>query len=69
MKNILKVFSFILLVSLFVGCDNEELNQNINKKHTILNIDSCQYIYYSRGYGSVLAHKGNCLNPIHCYND
>lgn len=38
----------------------------------ILAIDGCQYIVYKEadganlGYG-YMAHKGNCNNPIHCY--
>lgn len=40
----------------------------------ILSIDGCQYIVYKETIGAnhsfgYLAHKGNCNNPIHCYND
>lgn len=35
----------------------------------IYNIDSCEYIGKLLGLQSdVLCHKGNCKNPIHCYN-
>ncbi len=32
-------------------------------------IDSCEYLYGPWGNGTVLAHKGNCKNSIHVYND
>ena len=40
----------------------------------ILTIDGCQYIVYKETIGAnhsfgYMAHKGNCNNPIHCYND
>ena len=40
----------------------------------ILEIDNCEYIFYkkspstNKGFG-FMAHKGNCKNPIHCYNN
>ena len=40
----------------------------------ILVIDDCQYLVYKETIGSnhsygYMAHKGNCSNPIHCYNE
>ena len=40
----------------------------------VLVIDECQYLVYKETIGAnhsfgYLAHKGNCNNPIHCYND
>jgi hypothetical protein len=40
----------------------------------ILSIDGCQYIVYKETIGAnhsfgYLAHKGNCNNSIHCYNE
>ena len=39
----------------------------------ILEIDGCEYIIFKDARGSnhgfgYMAHKGNCKNPIHCYN-
>lgn len=40
----------------------------------IIEIDGCEYIFYkkspstNKGFG-FMAHKGNCKNAIHCYND
>lgn len=39
----------------------------------ILIIDNCEYIFYkkspetNKGFG-FMAHKGNCINPIHYYS-
>lgn len=39
----------------------------------IIEIDGCEYIAFkdargnNHGFG-YLAHKGNCINPIHCHN-
>ena len=40
----------------------------------ILTIDGCQYIVYKEAEGAnhaygYMAHKGNCNNPIHCYQN
>jgi hypothetical protein len=32
---------------------------------TVVLIDSCEYLYGPWGNGSVLTHKGNCVNPEH----
>ena len=41
----------------------------------IIVIDGCEYLLFednfnhaSQGFG-FMAHKGNCTNPIHCYNN
>ena len=50
----------------------ETIHAITNGDVEILEIDGCQYIVYkeldgpNRGYG-YMAHKGNCSNPIHCY--
>ena len=52
----------------------EELIHNIKDGDLeILEIEGCEYLVYkehiraNQGFG-YLAHKGNCKNPIHCYN-
>lgn len=40
----------------------------------ILEIENCEYIFYKKGLGTnkgfgFMAHKGNCKNPIHIYNN
>lgn len=39
----------------------------------ILLIDGCEYIVYKESDGAnkaygYMSHKGNCKNPVHCYN-
>ena len=52
----------------------EEIIHSILKGDVeVLVIDGCQYIVYKEVEGTNLAygfmaHKGNCNNPIHCYN-
>lgn len=80
MKKIL----ILLVIGLLFSCDNDgdgslwwESNQVdselLIKNHKVIVIDECQYILYdikfgASGYG-MLTHKGNCNNPIHCYNE
>lgn len=45
-------------------------NELIKKDIKIIVIDECQYILFKEQEGSLrgyMAHKGNCNNPIHCY--
>ena len=38
-------------------------------KARIYTLDGCEYIYYKASSDRAgLTHKGNCPNPIHCYN-
>lgn len=62
-----KKFIYILIsvLSCFIvtSC-NDSMEQDIVKEYTIVEIDSCEYIMYSKyigrtGYG-YMAHKGNC---------
>ncbi len=71
----------ILLMACFVcvGCnDGRETNngitiptENVNNSYSVVVIDSCQYVVFSRQEGvynahsSGITHKGNCNNPIH----
>ncbi|MFC0185945.1 hypothetical protein SAMN04515674_113105 [Pseudarcicella hirudinis] len=70
---------FLLFISSFIlSCDQLSHNNNeaIDKKrklppdYTIVQIEGCEYfrIENTHGYAN-LTHKGNCKNPIHCYND
>ncbi len=49
----------------------EELMENIKKgDFEIITIDKCEYLVYSRAKAfGFMAHKGNCKNPIHVYNE
>lgn len=69
----MKKLLFIISVILFIGCKSD-INPNLGSVTATYSrgtynlpihiIDGCQYI--SGNY--VLEHKGNCNNPIHCYN-
>ncbi len=40
----------------------------------IIVIDECEYLFYTETFGGgttgygFMAHKGNCMNPVHVYN-
>jgi len=67
----------LILTTLFIGMMSGCKESNIEKQKTFYNfgdgkppieivtIESCEYIYGSWGYATVLTHKGNCKNPIH----
>lgn len=69
----MKKLLFIILLFL-IGC-RETVNPNLGKATVTYSqgtyelpihiIDGCQYI----SAHSILEHKGNCNNPIHCYNE
>lgn len=50
-----------------------KLSELIDEDVEIIIIENCEYIVYKHhegrnlGFG-FMAHKGNCKNPIHCYN-
>lgn len=62
----------------FLGCSEvqERSVENVKKMretppdYNIVIIDGCEYLRleHTHGYAS-LTHKGNCKNPIHCYNE
>ena len=60
----------ILLLGLF-SCEGDygvhrvsSINNTVTH-FTIVTIDGCEYIQSHNGYGNILAHKGDCKNPIH----
>ena len=59
-------------VALCVGCQPRESDygSETNIGYSIVKIDGCEYILYSpMGNKAGLAHKGNCTNEIHIYNE
>lgn len=64
------LISMLLCVLLF-GCEDqnvtyeERLQANVEDKITEFTYQDCEYLLV---YGMGPAHKGNCSNPIHCYN-
>ena len=78
--KIRNIFLAILCLFFVSGCgyqgflsqDNTIDYSVLAHNHKVVNIDGCEYIVYSvtrasSGYG-FMAHKGNCKNPIHIYN-
>jgi hypothetical protein len=35
----------------------------------IVEFEGCEYMYYFIGDKTLMTHKGNCKNQIHCYNE
>lgn len=81
-KELLRLFSIITVIILLVSCDsnagflggtNTVTGENIKNGYRTVEIEGCEYIYYShtKGYSGFgfLAHKGDCKNPIHIYNN
>jgi len=73
MKNLTKKLSYtlytllaVVILASFTSCgigDGMENDINIEKTFTIVEIDSCEYIYINRRPWSgemALTHKGNC---------
>lgn len=81
-SKLIKIF-FILFFSccLFSSCDKKSgffvttrvvNGESIKSGYEIIEIDCCEYIYYSEAHGypgfGFLSHKGNCKNTIHYQN-
>ena len=63
----MKKLFIILFILGFVSCDNnsnEKVYKGNNFKFTIIELDGCEYFLGTYK----ITHKGNCKNPIHCYN-
>ena len=63
----------LLLGILFTSCepmrhDNESKITNGDYTYRVIVIDGCEHLYRSFDRGGVMAHKGNCSNPIHEHN-
>jgi hypothetical protein len=74
MKKILIGASLLFGLSL-VGCNAEHETEGIvtskSLKFEVIRIGKCQYIGRNLGgnnNNAILAHKGDCDNPIHVYN-
>ena len=73
MKNLIRFLILVLILpAIFVvACQPAPEGQRITTKtgHTIVVIESCEYIEVDEGIGQyrvyALTHKGNCKNPIH----
>ena len=61
-------YLFLLVVVVLVGCDQENKNATTKESDvkfrgsdvSIIEIDSCEYIYFFLGKGPGFTHKGNC---------
>lgn len=81
MKNNLIIFVTLVLNSCdHLNLDNSlnntvtesnKVNELPKNQFTVINYDDCEYLIYKEetdsnsSYG-LMAHKGNCSNPIHC---
>lgn len=56
----------------FMGTKNTTNIQSFKKNYQVIELEDCEYILFDRANGNqgfgYFAHKGNCNNPIHCYN-
>ena len=67
----LKMFIVILIGMTIVSCGDKGVSGIITNGDKINGHDiflreyqGCEYLFLEGGY----THKGNCKNPIHCYN-
>lgn len=67
--NIIILTLFLLFSIILISCRSEEKKDPFEFKYDIINIDGCEYLQYVGAMGyKHLEHKGNCPNPVHCYN-
>lgn len=71
----MKTLLFALIIALtilVVGCKTQNANGTFtpNSIPPVVVIEGCEYFECATyGIGAyVYTHKGNCKNPIHCYN-
>lgn len=67
------ILSLLILTSCTVPSDKDFAAriQSGVQEHSVILIDYCEYIVLTnRPYSAdmTITHKGNCTNPIHCYN-
>lgn len=74
MKKLI-VLMICLVAALQMACDQPSGTRTPfagSAATKILEIEGCEYIEYDSGIADQrvysLTHKGNCKNPIHCYN-
>ena len=57
----MKKFILALTALMMVGCDQQQLANDITKDDFgVFIYDSCEYLIGAHGYKGFLAHKGNC---------
>jgi hypothetical protein len=67
--------SFFAAIFLFTACAGEsaaerKLTDTAPPDYVISVIEGCEYFRFNSTHGyKHIEHKGNCRNPIHCYND
>ena len=67
MKKIL----LIVIIFSILGCETETSTSPSSKlnSNSVVIVENCEY-FKVNAYGSyTYVHKGNCNNPIHCYNN
>lgn len=67
--NIIILTLFLFIFAILISSSNEEKKYPLEFKFDTINIDGCEYLQYvgAMEYKHV-EHKGNCPNPVHCYN-
>jgi len=59
---------YILIVSVLLGCNEPNVKMKntdyvlneIGDRIKIIELDSCEYMFYEGGHRMAIAHKGNC---------
>lgn len=69
MRKKLGWFGAGALLALMLGCDTTPGYHQVNgQPYDTYVVEGCEYFRFSTHMAySVLTHKGNCKNPIHCY--
>lgn len=69
----MKQLTILLLSVVLIGCEQPNVKKTDSgivldvgsNKLQIVEIESCEYLFYVGGHRMALTHKGNCKNPIH----
>lgn len=64
--KIIKAFCIICFMLLSCSADTRTSESDSGQFQFIR--EGCEYIYYNEYHRHQFTHKGNCKNPIHCYN-
>lgn len=67
-----KLIYLLPILSMF-GCSQNDqywVDQHAGeiKDKPVIIYEGCEYLYNGNTYGETYTHKGNCKNPIHCFN-
>lgn len=73
----MKKLILLLIVTFIISCTDSNVKkknagiilENGDNPLTEFTYDGCEYFYKSTGHRFGICHKGNCKNPIHCYNN